>query len=1212
MRVIFQRKHLLWLFSAVFLLGGIILLYQYRSTQVDYIPFLENRIETALDEMEDEAETLAPYFGDMPLRFDEVPVNTRYAHYAYENGNLVFWTDYRFVPEYNVLAGGNDLKRVSTLRHEMLVLRRHIGDLEFYSVLPLEDRYKIDNSYVQSGINETLFGTAYVEITEDGGDEVCPRTSCMFSVNLEQPLYKDGLAIGAVILFWLFFLTLFIGVCTEGWSLAVHGRILRGLLFLSGGLIVIRVVMLSAGLPASVYPTALFNPINFSSSVINPTLGDLFLNLVVAVTILLFIQSFISERLHRLRALKIPKFLFASLLSGLLILCFHYQYIFIQTLYHNSQLSFDINESLQFDILRITGFGVIILNAVISFLTFHILFIIIQAILGNRRFYFPLLAGALLFAAVNFIIGQSFVIPLIIAVIYAVILFYTGLFRELSGIRYRTFLYLFAGIFFTSLLFTFTIHEFENKREINRKIRFANQFLIENDNLAEFLLNEAVQDIAEDVFIQSRLSSPFMSKDVIRSKIRQVHLSNYFDKYDVKIHIYNPNFQPYDIPSDITPREIQSWRAGEYATNYDHVYFINRLEDRASKRYVTLVEVERRGITVGYVLIDMALKRIIPHNVYPELLVDNRFLEPYENAEYSYAVMEGQRITYNAGEFNYQRSFEPGLLGNEELYSGGIARGGYDHLGIRAPQNKIVVISSKTHPVAHLISNFSFFFLLLVSVTLLIAGIYALYYYYRNVDLTYSAKIQLYLNVAFFLPLIAVSLTTLSVINSSFRQDQQDEYFQKAQNIGISLSDELEDYLSSITLEEEEELPDALNFIGNVTGLDVNLFSTRGRLLATSQPQIYENELLSSYINPAALSEIRDGGQNFQIVEESVGSLVYNNTFYGVRSYESGRLIGILSIPFFESANELEQNQIEVLTNVMNIFTVVFIIFLILSSLASDWLTFPLRFITQKLKKTTLTGFNEPLSWQTDDEIGLMVSEYNRMLENLEESKKALARSQKETAWREIAQQVAHEIKNPLTPMKLTLQHLSRRFGSSNDDLKKPINSLLHQVDTLSDIASSFSSFAKLPIPEHERFEITAILRNTVQLFNTSENAEIKLNIPDHPVYIMGDEKLMGRILSNIVLNAIQSYASDHPHVEIDLQLTSGDKALIEVRDFGRGIDSSIHSKIFIPNFTTKESGSGIGLAVAKHGVEHAGGKIWFETSEGEGTSFFIELPVVE
>ncbi len=1198
--------------AAVALIAASLIFYLFRSSPIDYVPFLQDRITSELEEMNDEAEYLTGFVTDAQVYFDQVPLDTEYPHYVFKNGVLVYWTDYRYVPDYDALEGIDSLGFLKTIRHDMLVIHRSYGDkLEMYSILPLADRYKIDNNYVHSGINVDLFGTEEVAISEEG-EKVCIEGDCLFAIVLQEPLYRENLAITSLILFWLALLFFTLGVVSASWRMGKAGAVFRGLALLLIGFVAIRFLMLMLGFPGIIYETELFDSKNFASSAINPSLGDLFINLLLTILVLSYVFRFLSgiKNTNRLTSVNPRmKMLLAIFLCGMFAVAFHYQYLFLQTLYNNSQLSFDINHSIQFDTLRIVGFGVVILNAIISFIAFHILISLLNVLLAGRSVYVPLFLGMGLFAAVNIVIGQPFIVPLVVALIYAVVLWVTGLYRELYKVQYRTFLYLFAGIVATSVLVTFTVHSFEQKREIDRKLRFANQFLIENDNLAEFLLDEAIKNISEDVFIQSRLSSPFMSKDIVRSKIRQVYLSNYFDKYDVNIHLYNPNFEPYDIPAEITPQEINSWRSGEYTTNYENIYFINRLAGQASKRYITLIEIERRGLTVGYILIDMSLKRIIPDNVYPELLVDNRFLLPYQNAEYSYAVMENQRITYYAGEFNYQKYFDPSILDREDLYTTGIERAGYEHLGISSRQGKTVVISSKEHPQVHLVSNFSFFFLLLVSIVLVFSAIYALYYAYRNIDLTYSAKIQLYLNVSFFLPLIAVSLTTLSVINSSFREDQQEEYYRKAENISMDISDDVERYLSDLT-SDLEELPNQLNFIGNVTGLDINLFSTRGKLLGTSQPRIYENELLSSYINPHALAEIRDGGETFHIAEESVGSLVYNNTFFGVRSFETGRLIGILSIPFFQSANELEQNQIEVLTNVMNIFTVIFIVFMILSSLASEWLTFPLRFITQKLKKTTLTGFNEPLSWNTDDEIGLMVSEYNRMLDNLEESKKALARSQKETAWREIAQQVAHEIKNPLTPMKLTLQHLSRRLKDGQEELQKPLQSLLHQVDTLSDIASSFSSFAKLPIPEHERYELSAILKKTAQLYATSQKVDLHVNIFRDPVYSMGDEKLMGRILSNIVLNAIQAHADGTPRVDLSLTESGNDKALIEVRDYGSGIDESIHNKIFIPNFTTKESGSGIGLAVAKHGVEHAGGKIWFESHQ-QGTSFFIELPIV-
>ncbi|MCG8388560.1 MAG: ATP-binding protein, partial [Cytophagales bacterium] len=384
------------------------------------------------------------------------------------------------------------------------------------------------------------------------------------------------------------------------------------------------------------------------------------------------------------------------------------------------------------------------------------------------------------------------------------------------------------------------------------------------------------------------------------------------------------------------------------------------------------------------------------------------------------------------------------------------------------------------------------------------------------------------------------------------------------------------------------------------------------RLIASSQPLIYENDLLSSYINPVAYSLIRESRENAHILEESVGELNYNTTFFAVRSFDKGNLIGIVSIPYFQSEYNLEQSQITVLTNVINVFTFVFIVFLVVSYMAAKWLTFPLRFITQKLKKTTLTGLNEPLSWDADDEIGLMVGEYNRMLDNLEDSKKALARSEKESAWREIAQQVAHEIKNPLTPMKLTLQHLNRKLVAKGEEenMNRPINTLLQQVQTLDDIASSFSSFAKMPIPEHERYELTHVLKNAVSLHDAQKNLYIDLQIKEEPVYTVGDEQLMGRIINNLLLNAIQAMdGNNKQQVYVTLLRVSTRKVRLEVKDNGVGIADEIHNKIFIPNFSTKETGSGIGLAIAKHGVEHAGGKIWFETELGRGTSFFIELP---
>jgi len=327
--------------------------------------------------------------------------------------------------------------------------------------------------------------------------------------------------------------------------------------------------------------------------------------------------------------------------------------------------------------------------------------------------------------------------------------------------------------------------------------------------------------------------------------------------------------------------------------------------------------------------------------------------------------------------------------------------------------------------------------------------------------------------------------------------------------------------------------------------------------------------------------------------------------------------MGILSVPFFESKQELNEKIIDVFNSIIDIFTIVFIVFVVLSYFASRILTEPLQMITQKIRKTTLSDYNEPLEWNSEDEIGLLVDEYNSMLKKLETSKKALAQNEKETAWREMAKQVAHEIKNPLTPMKLTLQmmqvKLQRQEQEVQDTFERSFDVLLTQVDTLSDIATSFSAFAKMPIPETERFEISSVLKETIDLYRNNRDVDLLVNITKGSFFVLGDKKLMGRIFTNLVLNAIQAgHHERRTQIEINLSKSSQDFILIEIKDNGQGIDEEIKEKIFVPNFTTKLEGSGIGLAVAKRGVEHAGGRIWFETELEIGTSFFIEIPLVD
>ena len=311
----------------------------------------------------------------------------------------------------------------------------------------------------------------------------------------------------------------------------------------------------------------------------------------------------------------------------------------------------------------------------------------------------------------------------------------------------------------------------------------------------------------------------------------------------------------------------------------------------------------------------------------------------------------------------------------------------------------------------------------------------------------------------------------------------------------------------------------------------------------------------------------------------------------------------------------------ELLALMVNIFSSAFIVLVIISFFAARLLTLPLRLITQQVRRTSYTDYNQPLQnqpleWKTKDEIGLFVQEYNKMLKSLDDSRKELIAAQRESAWREMAQQVAHEIKNPLMPMKLGIQMMQRRLEGLGEDMQmmfsRYIETLLEKIEVLNDIATSFSTYAQMPIPVAERFDIAELMHETELLYEDTEG-EMMFNVPTTPCYIRGDRKLIGRVFINLIKNALEATPEDRiARIEVSLQKNTEGLAQISIQDNGSGIPEDIQEKLFTPNFTTKSSGSGIGLALSKRGIEHAGGRIWFETEEDTGSIFFIELPLVE
>jgi nitrogen fixation/metabolism regulation signal transduction histidine kinase len=271
----------------------------------------------------------------------------------------------------------------------------------------------------------------------------------------------------------------------------------------------------------------------------------------------------------------------------------------------------------------------------------------------------------------------------------------------------------------------------------------------------------------------------------------------------------------------------------------------------------------------------------------------------------------------------------------------------------------------------------------------------------------------------------------------------------------------------------------------------------------------------------------------------------------------------------------------------------------------------------EKLKSMKLTGSNARIEYRGYDEIGQLVEQYNQTVDELEKSTRLLIQSERESAWRTMARQVAHEINNPLTPMKLTLQQLQRVRQQAPEQFdeyfRTTTTTLIEQIDNLSRIAATFSQFARLPETEMLTIDIAARVYSTVELFRAnSEAVEVIYNGQRDGMMLKGDPEQLSRVFTNLLKNALQSIpAGRMGRIAIELKRTEQNQVEISISDNGSGIPEEARKNIFKPDFTTKTSGMGLGLSISRAIIENSGGTITFETEEDKGTTFTICLPLL-
>ncbi len=403
---------------------------------------------------------------------------------------------------------------------------------------------------------------------------------------------------------------------------------------------------------------------------------------------------------------------------------------------------------------------------------------------------------------------------------------------------------------------------------------------------------------------------------------------------------------------------------------------------------------------------------------------------------------------------------------------------------------------------------------------------------------------------------------------------------------------------------------DEIYKIADVQNVNFNIYDLEGELIRSSMPA-FEADSVSNCLDAEILNSIKGSPLKRYVEEKSTAGENYQASYVCINDPKF-KPIAIMNLPYFEdnSFNDMELR--EFMMRLAGVYLLMLLAAIILAYFISKYITRSLQTVADKLHLTDLTKKNEKIHIENPtEEIGKLVDSYNKMIDELEESAAKLARSEREQAWREMAKQVAHEIKNPLTPMRLSVQSFQRKFDANDPGILEKVGefskTLVQQIDTLGNIAAAFSNFANMPAQQKETLNVVSVTKLALDIFN---EPYIHFICEEEAIIAKLDRTQLIRIVTNLVKNAIQAMNGvNTPRILVSV-VAEGEKVKIQVADNGVGIADEVKDKIFEPKFTTKTSGMGLGLGMVRNIVENYGGTITFTSQEGKGTVFSVKFPL--
>ncbi len=1110
--------------------------------------------------------------------------------YIVQESNLVYWNNSQIPLESFQSSNSSPLL---WLRDGMyLVVYQKDGSQIKLALSKIKSRYDLQNRYLKNSFSDWLNLPPEVEISfnQSAGTPVFLDQKFLFSVkNTETSFRYPSRALWSLLLFYGALVSAFLFVVR---IIKQNGLNLPGFLWIIA-LLFFRAGMLYFKFPEFLYETDLYNLRKFgnANSFLNGYLGDLVLNssfLLALVVCVYYAAKKQAENNRKLFIIVIQIFL--------LVLCVRFHNHLFNTLSANSTISFDF--------INFFNLGPETYIALIPLVLVNLsVAISLYSIFCFPSPFFPIkviiLAAAIFIPPATWLLGQQpfFSIEWWWFPVYgsvAFILFYLGKGKNIpvSGIL------LFLAALFSSAILNLHV---EKNRDKEFEL-FAYRLTERQDPVLENEFSNIPSRIEKDQ--QLKVLSQFISyngdKEFLQL-LRQNYFFGYFDRYNVEFALFDSKCMP--LLSATSPAFMNEGYFEEQIStqgipsDISGLYFIDKY--KSNSRYIGLINISGNKL---YVVLEP--KYFEEVGTFPDLLMNESQQKQETFRNYSYAVYRENINNSMHGDYSYPLFLRDSLAQHH-------LQGAYDHHYYYPEDNTVIIISTKKKNWAYYFTYNSYMFLFFMIIAYSLYFLYQIFYSEAYKVSSLTRRIQTTVILLLLLSITAVGITSTQLVSNQFEKDNEKQLQEKTKTILSDLSGLLQntEHLEDIP----KELIDlSIKKFAYVFNSEVSLFNENGKLYLTSQPRLYDYGLAAKYVNPSAYHYLKNSISSSYCAKDMAGGMRYQSLYTPVYNNDK-KLLAFLNLPYFGKQSVLTNELSGIISTLLNVYVILFIVSILSGLVLAGYITLPLRLLKQQLSKVSLGSKNAAIQWNSDDEIGKLVAEYNKMIEKLEVSAGLLAQSERETAWREMARQVAHEIKNPLTPMKLNLQYLQHVIKNNPKDFEerftKASNTLIEQIDALANIATEFSNFAKLPVGEAQKVNLAEVLESAVALFEKDGAAKLFLNLYNKELYIMANREQLLRIFNNIITNALQAINEKQEEGKIIIRTHEQDGIIrVEVCDNGCGIPASLKEKIFTPNFTTKTTGSGLGLAMVKNMMDTMNAKIWFESEEGRGTSFYLEF----